>query len=203
MIKQEASHLKKSSITTMLRNMVLLSLLIHLASLAGEHEKFDAHVHGLSEMTIAIENNRLEIEMRSPAINLVGFEHRAATKENIAVVKQAESLLSQPQKIFSFTGGECKLIHQSLDLSSIKSTHHHTEKQHVKNHPQRINHSEVIANYHYHCRKISDLSAITVTIFDLFSGIQQMYVMWITQMQQNATMLSATNTVINLRVNHE
>ncbi|MGB1290473.1 MAG: ZrgA family zinc uptake protein, partial [Porticoccaceae bacterium] len=37
----------------------------------------DAHVHGLSQLTIAVEGETVELEFSSPAMNLVGFEHRA------------------------------------------------------------------------------------------------------------------------------
>ncbi|MFT7430471.1 MAG: hypothetical protein ACI971_000923 [Colwellia sp.] len=167
---------------------------------AVEH---NSHVHGLAEMTIVIENDRLEIEIKSPAMNLVGFEHKASTQKHIAAVNKAELLLSNAKEIFSFTGGHCKLINKSLDLSHIKKNHHHLEKEDVKSINKHDNHSEAMAHYYYHCEKTSGLSAITVTLFDLFPSLQKVYVMWATENQQGAITLSATNKVINLRVNHE
>jgi hypothetical protein len=165
--------------------------------------EYSSHVHGLAEMTIVIESEKLEIEIKSPAMNLVGFEHKASTQKHIAAVNEAELVLKKPKKIFSFTGGQCKLINKNLDLSHIKKTHHHLEKEHVKSINKHDNQSELMAYYSYHCEKTPALSAITVKLFDMFSGLQQISVMWITETQQGAIMLSTTNKVINLRVNHE
>jgi len=188
--------MKKMSIVT----FGFFCVMFTMNAFAVEHA---SHVHGLAEMTIIIENDRLEIEVKSPAINLVGFEHKASTQKHIAAVNKAELLLDNPRKIFSFTGGHCKLINKSLDLSHIIKTHHHSEKEDVKSMNKHDNHSEVMAHYYYHCEKTSALSAITVTLFDLFPSLQKVYVMWATENQQGAITLSATNKVINLRVNHE
>ena len=40
-----------------------------------------AHVHGLSELAIAMEGEKLEIQFTSPAMNLVGFEHQASSRK--------------------------------------------------------------------------------------------------------------------------
>ena len=42
-----------------------------------------AHIHGLATLTLAIENNVLEIQLESPAINLIGFEHQANSSEEV------------------------------------------------------------------------------------------------------------------------
>ena len=188
--------MKKSIIVT----IALFCFMSLMKSHAIEHT---SHVHGLAEMAIVIENDRVNIEIKSPAMNLVGFEHKAITQKHIAAVNTAELLLSNPKKIFSFAGAHCQLINKSIDLSPIKKEHHHVEKEHKKSIHKQNNHSEVTAYYDYHCEKKSALSAITVTLFDLFPSLQKTYVMWATETQQGAITLSATNNVINLRVNHE
>lgn len=184
-------------------SITLLYLVIQATSIAKENKALGSHVHGLSEMTIAVENQTLEIELISPAMNLVGFEHKAETKTDITAVKKAESLLKHSHKMFSFSGGNCKLIKQSIDISSIKSAHHHTEHAHEHKHEyeqhHENSHNEVIAHYYYHCEKSSELTTITVTAFDLFSGIEQIHTMWLTEVQQSAAILSTKNNVINLR----
>jgi len=188
--------MKKNSIIT----LGFLCVMFSINVVGVEHT---SHIHGLAEMTIIIENNSLEIEVKSPAINLVGFEHKASSQKHTAAVNKAELLLSDPKKIFSFSNGYCQLINKSVDLSHIKETHGHIEKEYTTSINKQYNHSEIIAHYFYQCEKTSALSAITVTLFDLFSGLQQISVMWITDIQQGAIMLSATNKVIDLRVNHE
>ena len=183
--------------------VTLLCFLIHINALAGEHITFDAHVHGLSEINIAIDQQTIEIGMKSPAIDLVGFEHKAKSKEDITAVKKAKSLLNRHDRVIEFSGGNCELLNQFIDVSSIIHTHHHTEnehtKQHIKNYSQEVNHSEVIANYRYHCKKVADLYSITVKVFHLFPGIKKMQALWITEREQGAASLNPKNKVINLR----
>jgi G3E family GTPase len=90
-----------------------------------------SHLHGLAEITIIIENDRLEIEVKSPAINLVGFENKARTPKHIEAVNKAELLLSNLKEIFLFSNGHCKLINKSIDLSQINITHHHSDHRYT------------------------------------------------------------------------
>jgi len=92
----------------------------------------DAHVHGLSQLTIAVEGEKVELEFSSPAMNLVGFEHKATSKKDIAAVKQAESILRQPEMLFALSEAKCKPIHTHVDISGLIEQHedHHGHKGH-------------------------------------------------------------------------
>lgn len=67
--------------------------------------RLDTHVHGLSELTIAMEGKSLEIQLTSPAMNLVGFEHKASSKKDNAAVENATSLLREYDSHFLLSGG--------------------------------------------------------------------------------------------------
>lgn len=171
---------------------------IHLCSTAEEGTILRTHAHGLSEMNIAIENQKLIIELISPAIDLVGFEHKAKTSISINKVKKVEKRLSEHNEMFSLSGGNCQLISTFIDVSNLTSIaddhQHHQEHSHKKN-----THSEVIANYDYHCEKVSELSSITVKVFHLSTSVKEVQAIWITEMYQGTERLNAKNNVINLR----
>lgn len=189
----------------------LTSSLLHINSVAGEDTTFDTHVHGVSELTITIEKQQLEIEMISPAINIVGFEHRAITKKEQAIIRRAELRLSKHEDMFTFTGKNCVLTNQVIDTSSLTTQHqeknnwyndsykYNLEHLSEKNMRADIGHYEVIARYSYRCIKTSTLPIITVTIFDLFSGISQINTRWLTDTRQGSSMLNINNQVINFR----
>lgn len=121
--------------------IALLSMLLPIASSASNNISLGAHVHGLSEITIAIENQTMEIEIQSPAINIVGFEHQAETSEDIATVKKAEHLLRDHNAIFSFNGGHCQLQKQSIDMSNLLKQHHQEAKNHKLENKHKQSHS--------------------------------------------------------------
>jgi Protein of unknown function (DUF2796) len=41
----------------------------------AEHREHGPHVHGVAQLNVALDGNVLWIELNSPAMNIVGFEH--------------------------------------------------------------------------------------------------------------------------------
>ena len=57
-----------------LTQLIIISLAGAPAAAASEYVRHQAHAHGIAELTIALEGNRLEMIFTSPAMSLVGFE---------------------------------------------------------------------------------------------------------------------------------
>lgn len=174
----------------------------------------DAHVHGLSELAIAMEGENLEIELTTPAMNLVGFEHKASAPKDILAIENAASMLRQHEALLLFSGGRCHHLETSIDLSDlIKSDDHEHVRQQSSNehkhddehkkeheeHAQKNNHRDVVANYKYRCENIAQLSAITVDLFDNFSGIHKMNAVWVKPIQQGAVTLTPNHRIVEFR----
>ncbi|MFT7009818.1 MAG: hypothetical protein ACJAXJ_004372 [Colwellia sp.] len=202
---------KKTSLllNIILLNVFLLGQLVHAENQQKQDTRLDAHVHGLSEMTMAIEGEILDIQLISPTINLFGFEHKASNKKEITIVNNAKALLSNTAALFSFSGGGCSLINTVIDVSGLikldENEHEHQPKDNKKSHDDHSdqeasheNHSQVVANYRYHCEEIATLSAITALAFDQFSGINNIHAMWITDTKQGVVTLSAERKIIRL-----
>jgi hypothetical protein len=183
-------------------------------------ESLDAHVHGLSELTIAMDAKTIEIQLISPAMNLVGFEYKASSKQDIAAVKQAELLLEQQDSLFLIAGGDCEHLSTSIDSEGLLETsahddqekhddHHDHEKHddhddHGKHddhseHDQGETHSEMVASYSFTCKDTSKLSSIKVALFASFPGIHKVNTLWVAPSKQGSSMLSAKNSTINLK----
>ncbi|MGC6480845.1 MAG: DUF2796 domain-containing protein [Porticoccaceae bacterium] len=94
----------------------------------------DAHVHGLSELTIASEGEDLKIQLTSPAMNIVGFEYKAVSKKDIEAIKNAESILNQPEVLFLFSDNGCKPINIDLDISGLVEEDDHGQHDNKQNH---------------------------------------------------------------------
>lgn len=182
---------------------------------SAEHAaSLEAHVHGLSELTVAMEGEILEIQLTSPAMNLVGFEHKASTKEHIAAVESAESRLRKHETLFLFSEGGCEHVKTSIDVSGLiesdnhehtrhkNSSEHEYEDEHKHEHDDHAEderHSDIVANYQYRCGNKSTLSSITVNLFKSFPSIQKVHVMWVKPTQQGAVMLTAKNRMIEFK----
>jgi hypothetical protein len=189
-------------------------------------ESLDAHVHGLSELTIAMDAKTIELQLISPAMNLVGFEYKASSKQDIATVKQAELLLEQQDSLFLIAGGDCEHLSTSIDSDGLleagahedqeKHDDHHDHEKHDDHddhekhddhgkhddhseHDQGETHSEMVASYSFTCKDTSKLSSIKVALFAFFPGIHKVNTLWVTPSKQGSSMLSAKNSTINLK----
>ena len=167
----------------------------------------DAHVHGLSDLTIAIEAEAIEIQFTSPAMNLVGFEHKASSKKDIASVNNAESILDQPESLFIFSGSVCRLVESKVVLSGLIEEDHKDHKDHKdheghedhEDHEDHQGHSEIVGHYSYRCSDLSKLSSIKTVMFESFPGIYKINAMWVMPSKQGSTTLTANNPTLILR----
>lgn len=188
---------------------VMFSTCLSAESLQDEDDfQQKAHLHGRVDMSIVIQGNTVEIQLESPAANIVGFEHLASTEEQRALVAQAQNLLNSPAKIFTFKKTECKAITHVADTSSLLNSsesehgkeaqqrhHDHTED----NHTGHKKHSEISARYHFNCSQADQLTAINVHLFELFPRIETIHAAWISESKQALTILKADSTMISLK----
>lgn len=202
----------------------LLSVNIHAKSSDHKHDHGhdhdhdhgskgqEAHVHGLAELTLALEGNNLEISLDSPAANIVGFEHIARTDEQKQAVNKAKATLESAQQLFSFEGSSCKLQSAKADVSALmghdkhnhkdKEKHQHKEKHdhgHKDKHDHKDTHSEVSANYRFSCSQGAKLTTISIDMIKAFPGIETLKVMWLTDSKQGAVDLTAGTNQVRLR----
>jgi len=102
--------------------LILASQALYADTPQMYHASLDGHVHGLSERTLAMEGNTLEIQQKYPAMNLLGFEHKARTKNDFTAVENAVALLGKPDPLFSFSGGRCHLTNASVDVPGVSDS---------------------------------------------------------------------------------
>ena len=172
-----------------------------------------AHVHGEAELTFSIEERRIEIQLESPAANIVGFESKAESPEQQQVVVQAREKLEAGQQLFTFTGATCHRESVAVDVSGVMAeaegeheahapgeadgeSHHAPDHDH-DGESHETHHSEIVANYRFRCDDTAGLSGITVDVFDVFPGIERMQAMWVTPARQGATELSAQHRIVS------
>jgi hypothetical protein len=112
-------------------------------------ESLDAHVHGLSELTIAMDAKSIELQLISPAMNLVGFEYKASSKQDIAAVKKAKLLLEQQDSLFLIAGGDCEHLSTSIDSEGLLEAGAHEDQEKHDDHHDHEKHDDH-ENHHDH-----------------------------------------------------
>lgn len=185
-----------------------VALALPLSALADDHQhSLGAHVHGLGTLNIALENQRLELQLTSPAMNIVGFEYQPTTAADLQSIKAAQSNLSHAAELFVLSpAAQCHLTSVSIDnpLLTESDTHAH-EHEHEHEHESQPaaqiaehQHSDISAHYQYHCAKPARLNSIDLAgLFKQFSQTEKIQVQLIAGDHQQGAELSAQNTLLS------
>jgi len=181
----------------------------HQHNLSDTHELAEqkAHLHGFVELTLALVGNSLEINLESPAANIVGFEHKAISEEQIQAVENAKSALESAKQLFTFSGSQCALKHAHADISALlKQDEHHHDGHHEEGHhgeeeheAHEESHSEIKAIYSFKCQQGDKLDTVSVNLFQLFPSIEKLNVMWLTDNLQGSVELNSVSNLIHIR----
>ena len=158
----------------------------------------DAHLHGYVELTLAIEGDQLEIQLTSPAINIVGFEHKATSKQQLQAIEQAKQTLESPAMLFSFSGSDCASTLATAHFP-VLDEHHTDHGNHEDHESDKENHSEITASYKYNCSEGKQIDAVQVNLIKYFPTIEKIKAMWLSDLKQGASELTSESNLILIR----
>lgn len=171
----------------------------------------EAHVHGISELLVILEGVQLDIELHSPAMNLLGFEHRASSPEQLARLERVGDTLTDVERLFQLDSAGCRLIDHEVDFGSLVNTnatgdHHHNAEHNSDadpgdhaSHSEAQTHNDIEARYRYQCQRPQQLDALSTRIASLFPGIRSLQVQWIVNGRQGAVTLDNNHQRIIFR----
>jgi len=139
----------------------------------AEHGSLDAHEHGSAQLNVVLDGQALELELESPAMNLVGFEHAAKSDADKTKVAAARSQLQDPQALFGLGAGDCTLSETELESPLFEDDEHEHEEHHDKD----SEHSEIHAHYHLDCKKPGALQQLNLAeLFKRFPATEKIQV---------------------------
>ena len=184
-------------------------LVASLPTMAFERDH-EAHVHGHAELSIASEGHELIMELHSPAMNIVGFEHQPSNKEQRQAIEKAEQTFKQASTLFSINPeAHCHLeqitVKSALLAENEHHEDHHDEHDHDKHHKvhhdkhdheKNDTHSEFTASYRYHCENIKQLSSMALQLFKQFPAIEELEVQIATDKGQQLLELNPQQSLI-------
>ncbi|WP_033953195.1 DUF2796 domain-containing protein [Pseudomonas aeruginosa] len=172
-----------------MRPLLLALVLLPFAAQAHDdhdhdhaHGSLGKHEHGVAQLNVALDGKTLELELDSPAMNLVGFEHAASTDADKAAVAKARAQLEKPLELFALpvTAG-CSVASQELrsPLFGDKApAHAHKEKAgHEHEHEHENGHADIHGHYQLSCEKPELLKLLTLAeFFKRFPATQKIQV---------------------------
>ncbi|MEL6686461.1 MAG: DUF2796 domain-containing protein [Pseudomonadota bacterium] len=106
----------------------------------SEVRQAGSHVHGVANLSMALDGTTLAVELESPLYNLIGFEHTPEDDAQRAAVATAEAALSDASTLFTFTP-DAGCAAESTDPVKLfptddqdHSDHEHSEHSHDHDH---------------------------------------------------------------------
>ncbi|MGI9492026.1 MAG: DUF2796 domain-containing protein [Geminicoccaceae bacterium] len=172
-------------------------------ALAEQSEReLGAHEHGHSALNVAIEGDRVEMELIAPGADIVGFEHAAESEEDKAALEQAEVTLGEPLSLFGFADAAgCSVESASVE---IEGEEHDAEGEHAEadheEHQGEAAHNEFHAAYALTCNNPDVLDVIDFTaFFEAFTGSEEVEVTVISEKGQSSYEVERDAPVVDLQ----
>ena len=173
-----------------------------------EHGSLGAHEHGVGRLNAVLDGQALELELDSPAMNLVGFEHLATTPADKAKVAAARKQLENPQALFKLPkSAGCVISTQELNSPLFgdkpEADHDEDDDDHATDgkgaaaHEHHHDHSEIHAHYQFTCATPTALSNLDLTqVFKTFPATQKIQVQLIGPSGQQGVEATATTATL-------
>lgn len=143
-----------------------------------DHGTLGAHEHGVAKLNVVLDGNTLELELDSPAMNVVGFEHAAASDADKAKVAAARQQLEQPLKLFGLAqAASCAVDSQELESPLFGDAAHADDDDDGDEHEHGHQHADVHAHYQFTCATPAKLTQLDLgPLFKTFPQTQKVNV---------------------------
>ncbi len=162
---------------------------------ADHGASLDAHAHGAAHLDAVLEGRTLELALRSPAANLLGFEHAPRSAEEKARVSVARAQLQQPAALFGLGETGCAMTEQKLESPLFEAASHSHAHRHGQDNDQ---HSDIHAHYRFDCAGPDALQRLDLSaLFRQFPAIETIQVQLIGPNGQRGVELSAGEPRLN------
>ncbi|MGP0175045.1 DUF2796 domain-containing protein [Pseudomonas sp. NCHU5208] len=164
-----------------------------------EHGSLGAHEHGVASLNVALDGQTLELQVDSPAMNFVGFEHAAKSDADKAKVAAVKAELEKPIELFGLAAGACQVTKQELESPLFGGHEHHHdddadehEHEHADEHEHEHEHSDIEASYQLSCKQVDALEQLDLSeLFKRFPATHKVNVQLIGRSGQQGAELTA------------
>lgn len=148
-------------------------------------------------MNVAVDGSVLEIELRAPAANIVGFEHAPRSGEQKAALNAALAELRDADRLFRLPGAAGCRVEMAEAHSTLESGHEHAQEPEGA-HAHDHDHSDIVAHYRFQCERPAQLRSIDVRLFERFPANEHLEVQLLTATRQQSLRLEAGRSRIRL-----
>ena len=173
-------------------SLTVFTLLLTSAVTAEERRELGVHQHGHSKLALAIEGNRVTMELTAPGADIAGFEHEAETDEQRAVLARAEDSLADPLALFVLppqAGCRVEQVEVTNEAEREHASQEHDGAEHAADESDghgHEGHAEFHAAYALSCDDPVQIGWIDFAYFNRFPGAQEVEVTVLSDTGQTA-----------------
>jgi len=170
---------------------------------AHAHREHGPHEHGVGSLNLVVDGSVVEIELESPAANIVGFEYAPKDDAERATLDRAVATLRDGERLFGFpaTAG-CRLTRSSVNSTLLgdapTAADHEGHADHDDSPATRTDHesgdhaagdehethADLDADYRFECRDTARIDQVEVRLFEAFPATQRLRVQFATAKDQ-------------------
>lgn len=168
---------------------------LHGAAAGSGHRQLGAHEHGSGILNVAVEGDRVSLELAAPAADIIGFEHAPQTDQQKAEHSRAGDKLKAGLDLLRLTPqAGCELVEYEIDYVSeahvtesttAASDHAHDHGEH-EDADHDHDHAEFLVSYSVRCESPAALRGIDFNYFNEFRNAQRLQVNVVTAKGQKA-----------------
>ena len=197
---------------------LILSAMISVAA-AEETRQVDKHEHGVGELNIAIEGSSINLEFMIPGADIVGFEYKAKSVEDISLVNTALTKVDDFSNIFTIpNAANCNLVEAEIAINQgddHDDEHDHEEHEEHDEHEEHEEHeahdehdheehgeethNEFVAHYSFTCGNVKEIDRINFTYFTTFPNSGELEIQFVSEMGSTSFEVEGDEPFINLK----
>jgi hypothetical protein len=174
--------LNRFSVLSCLKLMPVLIVGLLNPAVAEEMTSHGSHVHGEAQLTFVLDGNEAELALVTAAGNIFGFEHTAATPEELLQHKTQLEMLQSGRWFSADAAANCSIAGQ--DVRTEADDH---------------GHADVYANIQLLCQAPLKLQHLQFSLFELASGLTTIKAQFLVDGVAGAQELSAAASALKLR----
>lgn len=149
-------------------------------------EEHHAHEHGAATLDVALDGSTLQLQFRTPAINLLGFEHEPRSPQEHSALDRAMRLLRDPASQFQPSPpARCQVVTASVTAPDWAISNEH---------------ADFAADYEFRCEQPQALRRIDVRLLNQLGSDVKVRAQVASASGQYGTDLTRANPHLSLRV---
>jgi len=170
------------SILSCLKLMPVLMVGMLNQAVAEEMTSHGSHVHGEAQLTFVLDGNEAELALVTAAGNILGFEHKATTPEELQQQKKQLDMLQSGSWFSADTAANCTIAGQEVRIE-------HDDH----------GHADLYANIQLLCQAPLKLKNLQFSLFDMAAELSTIKAQYLIDGTAGAQELSAAAPALKLR----